>query len=40
MEGTPAATILSQLEDAKNWIQFLLPGAQQYIFRCGFLMDF
>jgi hypothetical protein len=40
MEGTPVATILSQLDDAKNWIQYLLPGAWHKIVRCGFLMMF
>jgi hypothetical protein len=35
MEGMPVAAVLSQLEDAKNCIQFLLPGARQLVFRCG-----
>lgn len=30
MEGTPVATVLSQLEDAKNWIQFLLPESSPW----------
>ncbi|KAH9033987.1 Mak10-domain-containing protein [Lactarius deliciosus] len=30
MEGTPVGTVLSQLEDAKNWIQFLLPESSPW----------
>ncbi|KAI9451627.1 Mak10-domain-containing protein [Lactarius psammicola] len=30
MESTPVATVLSQLEDAKSWIQFLLPESSPW----------
>jgi hypothetical protein len=30
MEGMPVAAVLSQLEDAKNWIQFLLPESSPW----------
>ncbi|KAF8258994.1 Mak10 subunit, NatC N-terminal acetyltransferase-domain-containing protein [Lactarius quietus] len=30
LEGTPSAIILSQLEDAKNWIQLLLPESSPW----------
>lgn len=35
MEGTPVAAILLQLEDAKNWIQSLLPESSPW--RCALL---